>query len=170
MRWMDQLAMKARLLFGRRRAAAQLDEELRFHLDQQIEEYVRAGMRRDEARATALRAFGNPALLRDETRTTWCWSWLEVWIRDARIAARTLWRTPGFSLIAIAVMALGIGANIALFTVVRGVLLRPLPFHDPDRLISLYEHTNEQFVFNSVSGGVFSEWQKQNQSFATWPC
>jgi len=166
MRWIDQLAMKARLLFGRRRATTQLEEELRFHLDQQIEEYVRAGVPHEEARATALRAFGNPALLRDETRTTWSWSWLEVWVRDARIAARTLWRTPGFSLIAIAVMALGIGANIALFTVVRGVLLKPLPFRDPDRLISLYEHTNEQFVYNSVSGGVFSEWQKENKSFS----
>src|ERR1700738_2962036 len=118
MRWVNQLSMKAKLLFGRRRAGSQLDEELRFHLERQIAENIATGMTRDEARIAALRTFGNPTLLRDQTRSTWSWTWLDTWIRDARIATRTLWRTPGFSLIAIAVMALGIGANIALFAVV----------------------------------------------------
>jgi putative ABC transport system permease protein len=158
--------MSLRSLFARRRAGDDLDAELWFHVEQQTRENLAAGMRPEDARSAALRAFGNPALLRDQARSTWSWTWLDIWIRDVRIATRTLWRTPGFSLIAIAVMALGIGANIALFTVVRGVLLKPLPFHDPDRLISLYEHTNEQFVYNSVSGGVFSEWEKQNKSFS----
>ncbi len=166
MRWVDQLAMKARLLFGRPRESTLLDEELLFHLEQQIAENMAAGMPREQARTAALRSFGNPALVRDQTRSTWSWSWLDVWVRDVRIATRTLYRTPGFSLIAIAVMALGIGANVALFAVVRGVILKPLPFRDPDRLISLYEHTNEQFAYNSVSGGVFSEWRKQNKSFS----
>ena len=166
MRILDRLRMGLRMLLARKRAGADLDAELVFHIEQQIRENIANGLAPQEARTAALRAFGNPALLRDQTRTTWGWSWLDVWMRDLRIAARTLWRTPGFSLIAIAVMALGIGANIALFTVVRGVLLKPLPFRDPDHLISLFENTNEQFVYNSVSGGVFSEWQKQNTSFS----
>ncbi len=166
MLWFDRLAMKVRMLFGRRGAGAQLDEELRYHLDQQVAENIAAGMNPDQARSAALRAFGNPALLRDTTRAAWNWSWLDIWIRDLRIAARTLVRTPGFSLVAIAVMGLGIGANIALFTVVRGVLLKPLPFRDPDHLISIFEHTNDQFVYNAVSGAVFSEWQKENHSFS----
>jgi hypothetical protein len=114
MRWFSQLAMTIRMLFGRRRAGAQLDEELRYHLERQIAENIAAGMNRDQARSAALRAFGNPALLRDTTRAAWSWIWLDKWIRDLRIAARTLIRTPGFSLVAIAVMGLGIGANIAL--------------------------------------------------------
>jgi predicted permease len=166
MRILDRLRMSLRMLFARERAGADLDAELTFHIEQQIRENIGHGMRPEEARIAALHTFGNPSLLRDHTRSTWNWSWMDVWTRDVCIAARTLWRTPGFSLIAIAVMALGIGANIALFTVVRGVLLKALPFRDPDRLISLFENTNEQFVYNGVAAGVFSQWQKQNKSFS----
>ena len=88
-------------------------------------------MSAEEARYAALRTFGNPALLRDQARATWSWGWLESLLRDLRYGVRTLRRTPGFSLIAIAVMALCIGAATSLFTIVRSVLLRPLPFRDP---------------------------------------
>ena len=164
-RSLDRFRMSLRSLFQRGRAAAELDAELRFHVEQQTRENRAAGMTPDAARQEALRTIGNPALLRDQTRATWNWNWMEIWVRDLRIASRTLWRTPGFSLIAIGVMALGIGANIALFTTVRGILLKPLPFRDPDRLISLHENTNDQFQYNAVAGGVFSEWQKQNHTF-----
>src|ERR1700689_1590999 len=97
------------------------------------------GISGEEARYAALRAFGNPALIREQTRAIWSWNWLESLARDLRLSLRTLGRTPGFAVIAILVMALGIGANVALFTVVRGVLLKPLPFDDPDRLAMLYE-------------------------------
>ena len=75
-------------------------------------------MTADEARAAALRTFGNPALLRDQTRATWSWNWLESLMRDIRYATRGLVRAPGFAVIAILVMGLGIGANVALFTIV----------------------------------------------------
>src|SRR5271167_699710 len=110
MRWLEKLRIRAEMLFRRNKAGLRLDDELRFHLDQQIVENIAAGMGADEARHAALRAFGNPATLRDQARETWNWSWLESLLRDARIGARTLWRTPGFSFIAIAVMALCIGA------------------------------------------------------------
>jgi len=158
--------MSLRSLFARRRASAELDAELRFHVEQQTRDNLATGMRPEDARSAALRAFGNNALLRDQTRATWTWSWLDVWLRDVRIAARTLIRAPGFSLIAVGVMGLGIGANIALFTTVRGILLKPLPYRDPDQLIRLYEHTTDQFAYNGIAAGVFREWQKQNRTLS----
>jgi predicted permease len=172
MRIIHQLAMKIRMLFGRRSAGAELDSELRFHLDRQIDENRAAGMSPEEARAAALRAFGNPALLRDQARAAWSWNGLESLLRDLRYGFRTLRRTPGFTLVAVAVIALGIGSNIALFTVVRGVLLRPLPFADPDRLLMLYERSTPDagsgdFPHNLVAGGVYDAWNRENTTFSS---
>ena len=154
-----------RMLFRRGGAGARLDDELRFHLDQQIAENIAAGMSPEEARHAALRTFGNPTALRDQARETWSWSGLESLLRDARIGARTLLRAPGFALTAIGIMALGIGANVALFTVVRSVLLKPLPFRDPARLIMVYEHVNDKEhtgfkAYLPVAAGSFGEWKK----------
>jgi putative ABC transport system permease protein len=167
MRWLHKLSMQARMLFHRANEGAHLDDELQFHLDQQVAENIAAGMNPEEARHAAMRSFGNPTQLRDETRTTWSWNWLESFIRDARIAARTLFRTPGFALVATLVMALGIGANVALFTIVRSVLLKPLPFKDPDQLLRLYEHSAfGGFPYNQNAAGVYAEWKKQSKSFS----
>jgi predicted permease len=165
MRWFDRLWMRVEMLFRRGRAAGRLEDELRFHLDQQVAEKIAAGMSPDEARHAALRAFGNPAALRDQARETWSWSGVESMLRDARIGARTLLRTPGFALTAIGIMALGIGANVALFTVVRSVLLKPLPFPDPDRLVSVYGHYSDDRItghrtYLPVDAGSFGEWQR----------
>lgn len=167
MRWIDQLAMRIRMLLTRSQEDARLDEELRFHLDRQVAENVDAGMSEEEARYAALRSFGNPALLRDTIRATWSWNFLESLWRDLRFGVRTLLRTPGFAAIAVLVMALGIGANVALFTVVWGVLLRPLPFEEPDRLLRLYEQTSaSDFSYNNCAGGIFREWKKQSTRFS----
>ncbi|MGP8187653.1 MAG: ABC transporter permease [Terracidiphilus sp.] len=90
----------------------------------------------------------------------------ELWF-DIRIALRQLSRTPGFALMVVGVMALGIGANVALFTVVRSVLLKPLPFQDPDRLTAVYENSSKAFPFNSVAPGMYAEWVRQNRSFSS---
>src|ERR1700751_5920568 len=103
MRWFDRIRMRFEMLFRRGRAADRLDEELRFHLEQQVSEYVAAGMNPDEARHAAMREFGNPAALRDQARETWSWNGVESMVRDVRIAARTLLRAPGFALAAILV-------------------------------------------------------------------
>jgi predicted permease len=163
---LDRFWMCMRMLFTRRRAAAHLDDELAFHVEQQIRENRAAGMSPEQARTAALRLFGNPAVLRDQARATWSWSAVESLLRDLRYSARTLRRTPGFTIVAILVMALGIGANVALFTVVRGVLLRPLPFQDPNRLMMLYESSSNTDDYNVVAGGVYAEWKKYNQSFS----
>ena len=161
MRWLNRLMMQIRMLLFRRNANAELNEELHFHLEQQIAENRLAGMNADEARFAALRAFGNPVLLRDQTSATWNWSGLEQFVHDLRVGARTLSRTPGFALIAILITAFGIGASVALFTAVRGVLLRPLPFSGPDRLVMLYENSTTaagagDFPYNLVAGAFYA--------------
>ena len=170
MRWFDRLKMRIQMLVGRGKAGTRLDDELQFHLDRQIAENIAAGMGREAARAAALRAFGNPALLREQARAAWSWNILEQFLRDGRIAARTLRRTPGFTAVAILVIALGIGANVALFTVIRGVLLRPLPFKDPGRLLMLYENSvfngSQAFPYNLVAGGIYHAWNKENDTFS----
>jgi predicted permease len=169
--------MGVKMLFGRGRAGARLDAELRDHLERQIAENVAAGMSADEERYAALRVFGNPALVRGQARSAWSWNWLESLVRDARYGARTLMRTPGFSLIAIGVMALCIGAATSLFTVMRSVLMRPLPFRNPDRLVMLYEHfrdarsNQEGFNYNVVAPADFYDWRAQTHGFqdmAAW--
>ena len=153
-----------------RKRDADLERELRSDLELEEEEQREGGISGEEARYAALRAFGNPALIREQTRAVWSWNWLESLARDLRFSLRTLRRTPGFTVIAILVMALGIGANVALFTVVRGVLLKPLPFHDPDRLVMLYEaglHEDDTAGSNVVSGGMYAEWKKQNRSYSS---
>ena len=172
MRWLNQLVMQVRMLLFRKLADTQLNEELRFHLEQQIAENRAAGMSEDEARHAALRAFGNPDLVREKTGATWNWNGLDQFLRDFRIGARTLSRTPGFAVVAILITALGIGASVTLFTVVRGVLLRPLPFPDSDRLLTLYERSTPaagggDFPHNQVAGGVYATWNRENASFSS---
>jgi predicted permease len=149
---------------------ADLERELRSDLELEEQEQREGGISEEETRYAALRAFGNPTLIREQTRAIWSWNWLGSFARDLRFSLRTLRRTPGFTVIAILVMALGIGANVALFTVVRGVLLKPLPFHDPDRLVMLYEaglHEDDTAGSNEVSGGMYAEWKKQNRSYSS---
>jgi predicted permease len=166
MRWLRKLLMQCQMLLRRDRAGAQLQDELQFHLDHQIAENLAAGNSPEEARRAALRSFGNPATLRDQTRNTWSWQWLEMLLHDLRFGIRALVRNPGFSILAILVMGLGIGANVALFTVVHSVLLKPLPFKDQDRLVRLYEaDAHGAFQDNVLAGGTFAAWQSQSHSF-----
>jgi predicted permease len=169
MRWFDRFRMAVLMLLRRQSETARLDDELQFHLDQQVKENIARGLAPDEARYAALRTFGNPTQLRDEARSSWSWNWLEKFLRDLRYGVRTLTRSPGFSLTAILVMALGIGATTSLFTIVRSVLLKPLPFRDPDNLVVVYEHFREDnggSGFNVVSPGDFNDWHQRTHGFA----
>jgi putative ABC transport system permease protein len=155
------------MLLHRGREAGRLESELEFHLEQQIAENQAAGMSAEEARQAALRSFGNPTVLREQARETWGWNGVEALGRDARIGTRTLLRSPGFALTAILVMALGIGANVALFTLVRSVLLRPLPFPNANQLVEVYEaDAHGAFQDNVVAGGSYSTWRDQSRSFS----
>jgi predicted permease len=167
MRLLDRLRMMGHTLFRRNAAGAALEDELRFHLDQQIAEYRAAGMTEVEARQAALRLFGNPCVVREHARATWSWQWLESVVRETRQSARRLARAPSFSLTAIVVLALGIGANVALFSVVNAVLLKPLPVAHPDRLVRIYEaDSRDRSLDNVVAGGDFARWQQEARSFA----
>ena len=162
-----QNALKS--LLRRSRASAQLDAELRDHLERQIAENIAAGMTLNEARVSALRTFGNPALLRDQTRATWSASWVDSLAGDLRYVTRSLMHSPGFASIAILIIALGVGANIALFTLVHRVLLNPLPYRDPDQLVSIYQHDaggNNTHDYLPVDAGSFFEWQRASQGAA----
>jgi hypothetical protein len=166
MRWVERFRMAMLMLFRRKAESERLNWELEFHLEQQIAENTASGMDPEEARLAALRLFGNTTLLREEARTSWSWNWLEGLWRDLRYGVRTLLRTPGFSFTAILVMALGIGATTSLFTIVSSVLLRPLPFRDPDKLVMLYEHFRQsQFPYNQVSPADFRDWREKIQGF-----
>lgn len=166
MRFLEKIRMRLQMLFCRSRESDRLNSELEFHIESQTAENIAAGMSPEEARHAALRAFGNPMLLREQARENWSWNRMESLLRDLRHGTRTLARTPGFSFIVILVMALGIGATIALFTVVHSVLLKPLPLPGVDRLVNAFEaDTILKFQDNPVAGGTFKSWREGNRSF-----
>jgi hypothetical protein len=130
-------------LFHRHRSARRLDDEVQFHLEQQIAENIAAGMSREEARYAAMRAFGNPTFLIEEARDAWGWTALESIGKDFRYALRSLRGSPLFTLTVILSLALGIGANTAIFTLLHASLWRPLPVDDAREIFHLMRASSE---------------------------
>jgi predicted permease len=143
-----------------------LDEELRSHVEMRAQDNIVAGMTPDEARYDAQRRFGNSTLLKEDTRAIDIIGWLDTAARDLRYGARTLRKNPGFTVVAILTLALGIGANSALFSVVNGVLLNPLPYPHAEQLVTLQE-SKPNFETGSISYPNFRDWQKDNHSFSS---
>src|SRR6266851_2689577 len=116
----------------------EIDEELRFHIETRIERYIQSGMTPEQARRKALDRFGNFEQIREAVREIDLGTLESVW-QDVRYAARTLTKSPGFTATALLSLTLGIGLNTAIFSAINAVLMRPLPYKDPDRLLDIGE-------------------------------
>ncbi len=141
---LHRLRARLRSLWNWHRQESELDQEIQFHLSEEADERVAAGLSPDEARRTAKKDFGNVHSIRARTRDVWIWPWLQDVGQDARFAARLLVKDRWLTLAAVTVLALGIGANTAVFTIVNSVFIRGLPFHEPDRILRLWTQTQDE--------------------------
>jgi predicted permease len=160
----SNLTTRIRALRRRSEMERELDEELRHHIEQQTEQNIRMGMSPEEARGAARKSFGGVEQAKERSRDTRGVRWLEELWQDLRYGAHMLLKNPGFTLIAVITLALGIGANAAIFSVVNAILLRPLPFKESDRLVWLYG-AQAQIRGSSHSPADFLDYQAQNRSF-----
>lgn len=154
---MWRLWLRLQTLFRRERNVQRLDDEIQFHIDQQIAENCAAGMSPEEARYAAMRTFGNPTVLKEETRDTWGWTWPEQMAQDLRYGARALAKNPGFTMVAVLAVALGIGVNTGIFSVLNGVALKLLPVPRADEIVGVDQRFHGR-VRRNVHGepGLFS--------------
>ena len=157
--------MNLRRFLSRPAADAELAQELEAHLQHEVDDNIARGMSDEEARRKARVKLGSIRRVRETVWERNSLDWFETVLRDLRYAVRTLSRTPAFTVTAVLVMALGIGANVTLFTVVRSVLLKPLPFREPDRLIQLYEKSpDRRREYSYIAGGMYAAWKKAASS------
>src|SRR5215472_13274560 len=173
MHWARQFWMRLQTLFRRDHLAQDLDDEIRFHLDEQIAENIAAGMNKEEARHAALRSFGNPSLLKEDARETWGWVWLEQIVQDARYGFRMLRRSPLFTVVAVLTLAFGIGANTAIFSLMDQVLLQLLPVKHPEQLVLVAERGTrfgDSWGDNDISYPMYRDFRDGNQVFSGMFC
>src|SRR5262245_55372536 len=167
MAMLNKLRLRLQALFFKPKMEDELQAELQFHLEREIEENINRGMTPEEARFAALRSFGGVERVKEESRDVRGVRLLEEVWQDLRYGARTLLKRPGFTLAAVLTLALGIGANTAMFTIVHGVLLRPLDYPKPDQLMYLTaESPAIGGTRNALSVPEYTEFRQMNQSFA----
>ena len=161
------LARRARAylrpLLSRRGVEADLDEEIRFHLDAEVAERIRRGMPPDVARTLALRDFGGVSRFKEECRDAWGTRLMDELSRDARYGLRALWRAPAFTAVAVLTITLGVGAATTIYSVVQSVL-RPLPFHDPASLVAVV--TTYRGKDDAASALDFVDWRRESKTLA----
>ncbi|ATC63797.1 hypothetical protein CMV30_07455 [Nibricoccus aquaticus] len=157
------LSSRFRALFRRRSFEADMAAEMADHLERATAANLAAGMSLEEARFAARRQFGGIDQLKEAAREQRTMSWEYVW-RDLRFAARTLRRAPGFTAVCVLTLAIGIGANLAIFTALDATVFRPLHYPQPERIASLFE-VMEDGGLNQASGGVFGDWREHSRSF-----
>src|SRR4051812_47367398 len=157
---------RLRSLLRKEELERELDEELRFHLEKQIEQNLERGMNPVEARRVALRDFGGVEQIKEDCRDMRGTRFIEEVWHDLRYGVRTMFKSSGFTLVAISALALGIGANTAIFSVVRAVLWSPLPYHAPERLVWIWG-TNPVAGIKQEAASMpdFNDWRTQSRSF-----
>jgi predicted permease len=154
-------------VFRQRRLEADLAEEIESHRAMEQERFERMGVPPDDAKAASRRTLGNVTLAREDARSIWIASWIDRLSQDLRSGCRLLIRTPGFSTVVILTLALGIGANTAIFSAVNAVLLRPLPFAEPDRLAMLWTDDVRQDLHEEPTSFLtFEDWRRESRHFA----
>src|SRR6202021_2469251 len=163
-KWFYTLPLRLRSLFRRERVEQDLSEELQFHLDQKTQEYIASGLTPDEARRKARREFGGVELSKENCRDALRVNYIQDLLQDLGFGLRMFRNSPTFALVAILTLALGIGANTAIFSVVHGVLLQPLPFPKQEQLMILFEK-NKDGTRSNTSWATFMDWTRLNHSF-----
>jgi putative ABC transport system permease protein len=162
----SRLKTALRALLSRARAERELGEELRYHIEQQTEQNIRLKMNPDEARYAARKAFGGVEQAKERSRDARGVRWLEELWQDLRYGARMLIKSPGFSFVAVLTLALGIGANTAIFSVIEAVLLRPLPYQNPDRLCVLWKSVPARNIeWDWTSYPTIRDWRDHSRAF-----
>src|SRR5215471_7368157 len=163
---LTKLKTKLRALLRKSEVERELDEELRRHIEQQTEQNIRLGMNPEEAWQAALKSFGGVEQAKERSRDARGVRWIEDLWQDLRYGARMLVKNPAFSITAIGILAIGIGANTAIFSVVYAVILRPLPFAESGRLVMIKEDWPAKGIPDyGVSMPDFLEWQNRNRVF-----
>ena len=151
--------------FSRNRRNQELDEEIRAHLAMSSQDRMDRGETAAAARSAARREFGNPTLIQEVTREMWGWNSLETLLQDARFALRMMRRTPGFTAVAVLSLALGIGANTAIFSLIDTLMLRSLPVRSPEQLVELLTNTGDSH-FNAFSWQTYDYMRGHNHVFS----
>ncbi len=161
-----EFARRIAMLFRRDRFDADLDEEMRLHLELRAHDETERGISTKDAHYAAHKHFGNELVLREESREMWGWQWLENLLQDARYGSRMLVKNPAFAVVAVLTLALGIGANTAIFSVINATLLKAVQFPDPGRLVLVWETFGTgPDRYNIVSAPNVWDFQKQSRSF-----
>src|SRR5262245_6065503 len=165
-RWLYTMPLRIRSLFRRRRVDQELDEELEYHLERQIELNRRQGMDDDEARRAALRTMGGLDRRKEECRDARGIEGIVSLVHDARYGMRLFRRAPGFTAAVVLTVALGIGATVGMFSIVYGVMLQPLTFRHPERLCNLWSTVVDQGLSRAFVGAANArDWREQSRSF-----
>ena len=164
--WLAITASRIRGLLLGRRLDEEFDREMAGHLDLMTEEHIRRGLAPDEARRQAILRFGGPVQIKEQQRERRSLPFVETTLQDIRYGARALRRSPAYALVAIATLAIGIGAGTAIFSFVRAVLLRPLPYRAPNELVRIFE-TNplRRWTRNIAAPANYADWRTRNNSF-----